>query len=239
MKVVTWNCNGALRNKILPLEELRADIYIIQECEDPQRSKSAEYLEWAGNYFWVGNSKNKGLGVFLKNGLSARALPWTNIYEGHEVKLFLPIEVDGWLQLLGVWTLQNNSPTFRYIGQFWKFWKYLNLNRHLFRKTIIAGDLNSNCQWDVWDRWWNHSDVVGLLNEQNIISAYHSWYKELQGEEGLPTFFHQKNLQKPYHIDYIFASQPFIESILDFEVGRHENWLQWSDQMPLCMEFEE
>ena len=39
MKIISWNCNGALRNKFQHIAELEADIYIIQECEDPIRAK--------------------------------------------------------------------------------------------------------------------------------------------------------------------------------------------------------
>ena len=66
MKLVTWNCNGALRNKLSAATELDADILVIQECEDPDRSSSEEYKAWAVNYLWRGENKNRGIGVFAK-----------------------------------------------------------------------------------------------------------------------------------------------------------------------------
>ena len=69
MKVVTWNCNGAFRNKLHALEDIGADILVIQECEDPARS-TIKYLEWASDYFgWV-LIKTKELGCFQKMAMN-------------------------------------------------------------------------------------------------------------------------------------------------------------------------
>lgn len=68
MKIVTWNCNRQFRTKFTEIVEEDADIYVIQECEDPLKSKNEEYLEFAGdNYFWTGENKNMGLGIFAKS----------------------------------------------------------------------------------------------------------------------------------------------------------------------------
>jgi exonuclease III len=101
MKFVTWNCNGAFRKKYHALEEFGADILVIQECEDPSRS-TIKYREWAGDYLWVGENKNKGIGIFSKNGCELEALNWND----NGLQSFLPCRVDDSVNLIGVWTKQ-------------------------------------------------------------------------------------------------------------------------------------
>ena len=232
MKIVTWNCNGALRKKFESIEKLDADIYIIQECEDPARAKNKNYTEWADNYLWIGDTKNKGLAIFAKSNISLKKLDWSNSFRDPSVKYFLPCIVNDDFQLLGVWTHKNNSPNFGYMGQ---FWKYLQTNLELFDKIIIAGDFNSNAICDQWDRWWNHSDVVKILEEKNIKSVYHLNTGEEQGKESVPTFYLQKNEEKPYHIDYFFVSSGF-QIPKDFEIEKRVNWMEFSDHVPLIFE---
>lgn len=235
MKIVTWNCNGALRRKFQTLSDLEADIYIIQECENPGNIENSDYQKWAENHLWIGDSKNKGLGIFASNKIEIKLLDWTNSYRDHDVKHFLPCSVNEDFDLIGVWTHRNNSPNFGYIGQ---FWKYLQLHKSKLGKTIIAGDFNSNVIWDQWDRWWNHSDVVTELSEIGIESLYHTHSGELQGNETCPTLFHQRNLNKPYHIDYIFGSSEFAENLKQIEIGSLEKWFPLSDHLPVISEFD-
>ena len=37
MRIISWNCNGAFRNKINSILSLNGDIYVIQEAEDPKK----------------------------------------------------------------------------------------------------------------------------------------------------------------------------------------------------------
>jgi exonuclease III len=234
MKVVSWNCNGAFRKKFNTLLDFDADIYIIQECENPAESKDLEYINWAKNYLWIGDSKNKGLAVFAKKEINLQPLDWTNNFKDHSVKHFLPCLINNDFQLLAVWTHQNNSPNFGYIGQ---FWKYLQVNKSNFKKIIIAGDLNSNSIWDEWDRWWNHSDVIKELEEINIKSLYHKYFNEVQGKETKPTFFLQRNPSKPYHIDYCLSSNEFSQRLKEVEVPKFDNWQHVSDHVPIIITF--
>lgn len=103
MKIVTWNCNGALRKKLPEVDSLGADLLLIQECENPELC-SKYYREWAGDYLWTGTDKNKGIGIFSKNGNRVSALNWhsqfaargykrphqAHAWSTSDLKLFLP-----------------------------------------------------------------------------------------------------------------------------------------------------
>ena len=233
MRIVTWNCNGAFRKKFNSITSLNADILVIQECENPELSKDDLYKKWASNYLWIGDNKNKGLGVFCKPNIKIKKLNWSNTYIDHTVKYFLPCSINEEFTLLGLWAHHNNSPNFGYIGQ---FWKYFQINHSNFNNIMIAGDLNSNAIWDQWDRWWNHTDVINSLSIKGIKSVYHLVKNESQGKETIPTFYLQRKLEKPYHIDYFFISDNFQDKLQKFEIKEENEWLEVSDHRPLFMD---
>lgn len=233
MKIISWNCNGAFRKKYHALDDLRADIMIVQECENPAES-TQQYRDWASNYLWTGENKIRGIGIFAQPQICLSRLDW----DDGGLQSFLPCTVNNDFDLIAVWTKYANSPNFRYIGQ---LWKYLNLHgvKIQDRRVVLAGDFNSNTCWDEWDRWWNHSDVVKMLAGLGLSSLYHTYFGEAQGQETRPTLFHQRNDEKPYHVDYAFASAGLFDPASnEIEVGDKANWLQLSDHMPVIFSIE-
>ncbi len=247
MRLVSWNCNGALRKKHQLVDELNADILIIQECENPKESTES-YREWAGEHLWTGKSKHKGIGVFSKHNHTLSHCKWDGEYNveglspGHpalrwktsDLELFLPCESNNGITLLAVWTRLAGSSIFGYIGQ---FWKYLQIHRQDISasKCIIIGDLNSNSTWDKPDRWWNHSDVVNELRNIGMESLYHFQHKEEHGIESLPTFFMHRNTERPYHIDYTFMPNDLLNQSI-VKIGSKTEWLSLSDHLPLIID---
>jgi endonuclease/exonuclease/phosphatase family metal-dependent hydrolase len=169
------------------------------------------------------------LGVFAKPEVQLEAIALAS----EPLELFLPCKINGSINLLAAWTREANSPTFRYIGQLWKF---LQKHEHFLNAeySALIGDLNSNACWDVWDRWWNHSDVVRQLAETGLSSLYHFSTSERQGSESKPTFYMHRKLEKPYHIDYAFLSTKLLKGAT-CEVGDPASWLEDSDHMPLVI----
>ena len=158
---------------------------MIQECEDPALSTPA-YREWAGSYLWVGESKNRGIGIYpetvieLRSWIGVTAFPSLDCsakvetlnWSTKDLRLFLPFIINRDFTVLSVWAKGRNEEAFGYMGQ---FWKYLQIHRDDLGgpKTVIRGDFNSNVRWDKPDRWWNHSDVVAELSEMGFVSQYH------------------------------------------------------------------
>ena len=137
--------------------------------------------------------------------------------------------------LLAVWANNHNDPDGQYIEQVWKAVKYYAelLSKE---KVVVMGDFNSNKIWDKQHRIANHSSVVNELVDYNIHSAYHLYFEQEQGSEKNPTFFLQRNREKPYHIDYCFLSAPFHKKIKNVEIGIYEKWITFSDHMPVIVD---
>ncbi|HQS04283.1 MAG TPA: hypothetical protein PLT16_01445 [Daejeonella sp.] len=82
----------------------------------------------------------------------------------------------------------------------------------------------------------NHTAVVQQLAKKKIHSIYKQ-YQQSQGKEAHPTFYLQRKKEKPYHIDYCFASQSFCEKLTSIKVGEYEDWIGLSDHMPIILTF--
>ena len=247
MKLVSWNCNGALRKKLVEADSLSADILIVQECEDPNKSTQV-YRDWAGNFIWCGKNKNKGVGVFARNKFKISPLQWSgqhcvegglrgsksNSWKTQDLECFLPFTINGEYTALAVWTKNPDSDAFAYIGQ---LWKYLQIHGDQLTgdKVIIAGDFNSNVIWDKKGRCLNHADVVRELEGMGLRSLYHLKYDESQGNETIPTHYLQRNLQKPYHIDFVFLSERMVPNS-SIKIGPRDSWLNVSDHVPVFAE---
>lgn len=237
MKIIGWNCNGAFRKKNEKILSMNPDILIISECEHPDKLMLGKLTPEPNDLQWVGENKNKGIGIFSFGDYSFELIEEYN----PRFKLVIPIKVnnhEGSFLLFCIWTKENKyDKNAGYIGQVWFAINYYS-NLISNYSTIIIGDFNSNKIWDRKRPLTNHSQVVNLLKNQGLESLYHLKYNEEQGEESSPTFFLHKKISKPYHIDYCFASKDIYQREFEIKVEEFENWIELSDHVPIITEFD-
>jgi exodeoxyribonuclease-3 len=236
MKLITWNCQGAFRKKAETILLQRPDILVIQECEHPDKLKFSLTTQSTNDIYWYSDGGKKGIGIFSYSDYKFELLPEFNPM----FRYILPLRVTSnkkIFTLLAVWAMNNKeNREARYIGQ---VWLAINYYKNLLgTSTILIGDFNSNKIWDYKDRVGTHSDVVNNLAKKNIHSVYHKHFDIEHGKENQPTFFLQRNKDKPYHIDYCFTSEDLFDKITNIEIGTYENWITHSDHTPMIINFD-
>ena len=214
----------------------KPDILLVQECEqlnDLSFKTSARPIKF---HHWHGDNKHKGIAIYSFSDYTIELLSDFNA----DLRYILPFRICGNRQsftMFAIWAMNNKiNREARYIGQIW-----LSINYYadlLDDICLIIGDFNSNKIWDYKDRVGNHSDVVNKLAEHNIHSVYHQYFNMPQGSEAHPTFFLQRKQNKPYHIDYCFASKVLLDRLINVEVGTYDDWIQHSDHVPLIVDFD-
>lgn len=221
MKIVSWNCKGNFREKYKAIQLLDADIYVIQESENP-RKYIEEFEGFFTNYIWFGEDQNRGLAVFAKPDIKLLQLNWPS----YGLRYFVPIEVNNDFILLAVWTSKSSYIEGYYV--------YQSINIDKFKENIvIIGDFNSNVKWDKDHGIRNHSAVIRDLKELGILSAYHYITRDVEGKEKQPTFYQSRKNGKNIfnHIDYCFTR---AENIKDFKVFDLSDWIKYkTDHAPI------
>lgn len=139
------------------------------------------------------------------------------------------------IQLFAIWA-HVDSPA-EYIEQ-------VHLLLDIIERTpvpsnaVMAGDLNSNAKWDRDYGSKSHCVAVERLLKLGFKSAYHEFFKCLQGAEEHPTFWLTKNKNRSYHTDYIFLSRSLSPKCKKVELGACDEWLGFSDHAPLLVELD-
>ena len=220
MKIVSWNCNGKFREKFQYIQYLDADIYIIQECENPQKYPNTNYSFFAQNHIWIGENENRGLGIFAKKDVKVTNNEWSSFCLRH----FLSVRINDEFDILGVWACKP------YIEE---FYVYQSINFDKFSPNmLIIGDFNSNAIWDKKQDIRTHMAVVDKLSTLGLVSVYHTINNEFHGTETQKTFFLYRHQDKGYYIDYAFSP---ISEIVNFQIADRDEWLKLSDHIPIVV----
>ena len=227
----------AFRKKAEFILTYKPDILIVPECEHPDKLIFPIHIPKPTDLLWFGKNKNKGLAVFSYSNCRFSVLDNHN----QDLQMIIPIAVtDGHFSfnLFAIWANNPTDQDGQYIEQIWKaIHHYDNILTNT--KTILIGDFNSNKIWDRKNRESNHSAVVKLLEDKGIFSTYHLHHKQAQGTEEHPTLYMYRHKDKPYHIDYCFASKDILDSVSSVEIGDFDKWIKYSDHVPVIVTFDE
>ena len=225
----------AFRKKAAFILPYNPDIAVISECENPEKLKFPINIKLPTDILWYGTNPHKGLAVFSYGDYKFRLLECHN----PNIKNVLPIAVTGGkvdFTLFAIWANNPEDKDGQYVTQ---VWKAINYYEDLIKeqKTILIGDFNSNTIWDKPRREGNHTTVVKKLESKNIHSTYHKFFNQIQGKEEHPTLYLYRHENKPYHLDYCFASTDFIENLESVAIGNYQDWTMYSDHKPLIINF--
>jgi exonuclease III len=225
MKILTWNCNQGIGNDFSAIKDFDADVVIIQECEKLDKNSFEGYSS-----HWIGTNDRKGLAVLTR----AKSEFQTELFNDALI-YFLPVSYQD-TAILGVWAF-NRRATRKLEGSsgfpidainHYKDW----LKSH--KNMIVAGDFNNGPRWDRSGSKNNFHTFNSQFNDLGLYSAYHSLSGELAGQETKPTYFHQRNSEKGFHIDYIFSN---LSGKGKVEIGDFKDWSKLSDHVPVVSEY--
>jgi exonuclease III len=209
--------------KFTAVQNFEADILLVQECEKLPRDHFEGF-----DFHWVGENTKKGLGV-LTRGPSE--FP-QEIYRSDFI-YFIPVTYGG-VFILGVWAFNDRAQKIsaQSSGYFLDALAHYSEQIQASSEVVIAGDFNNGPQWDVPGHRNNFVGIDSALNALELHSAYHVSKLEEFGKETSPTYFHQRNLEKTFHIDYVYANLDLIKSV---EVGSYSDWCALSDHVPVTV----
>ena len=228
MKLVTWNCCGGFSRKLDALRSLEPDIAVIQEVLE----RDLDNLPLGTHAVWLGPQGKKGLAVIGFNG-------WRIERAGEcAERWFLPVrgsKDDQEFDVIGVYVAAVDgyvAPSLRALEELGPILARAN--------CIVAGDFNANAIWDKRAGTGRRfSDLVSRFSTAGLESAWHRAMGEAYGAERQPTIFHMWSPEKPYHIDYIFGSEPLLARMTSIEIGTYADWTakKLSDHVPLSAVF--
>ena len=106
--------------------------------------------------------------------------------------------------------------------------------------VVVAGDFNIDAHGvgngaggaDLF------ATLISRLSSLGLVSAYHVWNGEKFGAESRMTHFHQRKPDRGFHIDFCFMPARWSERLRDVTVGDPEEWLAYSDHMPIVVDFD-
>lgn len=227
----------ALHRKLPVLLELNPDLIVLPECAQPDIVREKASGDVPDSFVWIGENKQKGLGILATGDYTITLDP----VHDPSLRFIAPVRVDGprSFNLIGVWARHTKRPA--EIGpQPGPLLQALDKYRGFIESapTVIGGDFNNHVVFDKPNKVNNFTNNVARLNELGLASGYHHFNKVSVGDEREPTHYWRDRTKDgwTYHIDHAFLPNAWLDSLRGFTVGQFEDWIQYSDHMPLIVD---
>ena len=240
LRIVSWNCAGALHRKWQHLLSLEPDIAIVPEACMPQRlSFDRSSIEAPVDSVWIGRLPYKGLGVFSFGDWRIQRRP--NFEE--RLEWILPLAVTGEVEftLVAVWAMNHRARTPVPEG-LPRPQPHAAADLYGFdaeaERLVVVGDFNSAPQWDT-PKNPRFADLINRYEGAGLRSVYHALSGQPFGSESQPThWWRDRKADGPtYHIDYAFVPEGWLHAST-MEIGGYERWVTQagSDHAPLIVD---
>jgi hypothetical protein len=221
VRLTTWNCYRGTRipDALTHLEGIGADLITLQECQRP--------VDEDPNVLWCGTDPNQGIAVVNRN--AALQMERLNLPNLHPT--ILPVLVHG--------------PTPFVFVAVWTHPPYATVASAAMAACaagseglpmVAAGDFNISPGVVGQER--SAPEFLRKMREEvGLVSAYHAHFAVAPRQEAHPTYLHQWRQETPFHFDYVFVPDAWVERIRGVEVGGYSDWKQ-SDHRPLTVHVE-
>jgi exonuclease III len=238
MRIVSWNCcwqkegfTDEKRNEIL---KLNPDILIVQECKQDDWLKLG-YTDKIGHWYGDGKesrgdpNKNLGIGIycdkkytidcslFKNQDLSNMryAIPYIIKYQDKEI-----------LTIFSVWAKSGyeyyHVPILNSLEYF---------NKKINSPIILIGDFNTGSQYNNKTTGQFYEFIKNELKTKFFLENCAFW------QEWLPTFHVKKDGKYEFYLDDHCFSEIRSE-VLSFGMGNFFQWSEFSDHVPLIIDFD-
>ena len=202
------------------LVPLRADLVTLQECSRPDGNAAA--------VFWRGTDPRQGVAVAVTQpGLRLESVEIPSL---HHTVVPAVVHAPQPFMFVGVWT----HPDYNKVA-----WKAMTacVAAAAGLPVVAAGDFNSSPGVQGQERA-SPRFLQRMRDELGLVSAYHHCSGESHGAETRASYYHQWNESAPFHLDYCFVPEAWVDRLTGVEVGSFADWPQ-SDHRPLTVNINE
>jgi len=237
MRVLVWNCSMSFRKKLDAVMRLAPDIAVIGNSEFPDKLYPGSGPKISGS-LWFGNDRKSGLGIYSFGKWHIQPHP---VHDA-SVKTLVPIECTNGNTAFLLLAFQGAPASGRqgYGKAFHDYQQALTYIEHIRGRTAIFAGEMGEAALSLWNREsveGGYGDLEQVLAQADLRSCYHAFTRETPGRERTPTLYQGRDMRQGIHTTCCFASTDLLLGLEDVQVGRPETWLDYSEHMPLVVDF--